>query len=298
MARFLKNILLFSLLIVAGLAACEVNSRRQPHPLKYQDEYICKRGTEISRLIIGPSSIWWGVDPAMFPNDSVFTIAYNGQHISRSLHALEHYLPYMPNLREIVIGILPCTFFDHTDMASKNYEGEIAYAVHSPLAKHPIWSPYNYTIFFPANFRQRLLPWKEKQDTMYDGLGHATSSPTHRRSRHWRNSARWLRSQHVAEDYDFVGYNVANMCRLLELCRDHGVNVTVVATPVHSEYTEMIPRPQMALHYSIIRGLQQDYGFRFRDYSEDSRITDDAFYDVVHLSTDVGAAQFLSLIHI
>lgn len=294
--RFLLNVLLFSLLTAAGLAACELYVRTRINSISYQHAYVREHGNGISTLILGASSIWWGVDPKYFPSDSVFSMAYNGQSLHHSRRIMETCRSRMPALREIVLGILPCSFTDYPTEVTDSWMSEIPFTIYTDFNDHSPFSRYNFEICFPPRFRQILLPWLDGTHDKFDRLGHSTQSPAANRDKNWRKGFRWISGGHVAPDFRYVGYNIAEMRGLLDFCRREGIRVTVVQTPLYPAYTLGIPRRQMALHYSAIRGLQAEYGFRFLDFADDPRVGPEAFYDVVHLSTDTGSRIFTPLL--
>lgn len=296
MKRFIMNVILFSLLMAAGLGTCELYVRTRVNSMSYQHAYATRNGHRISTLILGASSIWWGVDPALFPSDSVFSMASNGQSLHHSRRILETRGESMPALREVVLGILPCSFTDYPNEVTDSWMSEIPYTIYTGFNDHHPLSRYNFEIAFPPRFRQILLPWLDSPHNRFDSLGHSTQSPQRERERQWRAGFRWISKGHVARDFRYAGYNTGELRALLDYCRRRGIAVTIVQTPLYPAYTLGIPPRQTALHYSILRGLQQEYGFRFLDYADDPRIGADAFFDVVHLSTDTGACRFTPLL--
>lgn len=296
MKRFIIDIILFSLLMAAGLGACELFVRTRTNTISYQHHYVHEHGDGITTLILGASSIWWGTDPSLFPSDSVFSMANNGQSLHHSRRILETCSPYMPALREVILGILPCSFTDYPNEVTDSWMSEIPYTIYTEFNEHHPWSRYNFEISFPPRFRQILVPWLDGTHDKFDRLGHSTQSPQQERAPAWRDGFRWISKGHVARDFRYVRYNTAEMRALLEFCRSKNIKVTVVQTPLYPAYTLGIPHRQMALHYTLLRGLQREFGFRFLDYADDPRIGADAFYDVVHLSTDTGACRFTPLL--
>ncbi len=107
MRKFLKNIIVFSLLTAALFLIGEIVARSMPSSYSYKHNWILKNGDHISTLILGSSHTYYGLRPNLL-GDSVFNLANVSQTPEYDLYLLKTYLPCMPNLKRI---IFPVSYF-------------------------------------------------------------------------------------------------------------------------------------------------------------------------------------------
>ncbi len=99
-----------------------------------------------------------------------------------------------------------------------------------------------------------------------------------------RNDFFLVRIRKQLADYEVAGLSSAALERLVAACREKGLSVILLQTPLHSTIRDLL-RPEVTEKYRAFTDrLERDYGCRFVDISE--RIPDPMFDDSEHASTE------------
>lgn len=297
MARFIRNIVIFSFLMLVGLGACEYYARRQPDVYSGKADYVAVNGGDIETLFIGSSLTYWGVAPNVWDGGKAYNLAFNGQTIDMVYYLLKRRMKDMPNLERVILEVAYFTFFDSFFEDTEHWAKWIPYEVHLDVGRHPKLSRYGFEISCPPIFRQKVVPWAEQPLENCDSLGHADYRNLSVRSTEWKSSKDLIIQSHTISDWENVSGNYNYFAGVLELCRRAGVEVIVCMFPAHESYYTRIDPGQLAKMYELIGTLKSRYGFRFLDYFKDARFNDGDFFDVVHLNNDVGAHKFTRILH-
>lgn len=298
MKKFVRNIIIFSLLVCVGLGIMEFFARKQVvGDYVYKAERIKLTGDSIQTLFIGSSLTHMGIDPHAWPDGHAFNLGFLGLNIDGMYYIFKSQLREIPCIKTVVLEMSYFIFFDKIAEESTYWRSWIPITVHLKTDRHSRFSRYGFELADPPEMRTKLLPWRRKSIFNSDSLGHYIDRPLSIRDVGWKSSIRNIADDHIIPDWKYMVYNLRYYARLLQLCRSKGLEVIVVMHPAYAGYVAALEPVQMRQMYRMASALQAEFGFRFLDYFQDSRFEDDDWWDAVHMNTDVGASKFSRILY-
>lgn len=290
MKKFLRHILLFSAIILIVLAIGELVVRSLPTSYSYKDKWIIENGNKISTLVLGTSHTYYGLRPDEI-GDSTFNLANVSQTPEYDLALLEHYLPYMPNLRRLIIPISYFTFRDPAIEESDEWRLAVRYKTEMHLPVHSDLSIYNLEITDFNGYRGKLknLIAKERSN-ICDSLGFGLGFTLDARDSHWKENGAKRALKHTLSNPGRFGKVRATQDEIIKLAKRNNPDVVFITTPGCPTYTEALDREQLAEMYRGVQEILQNHDVSYYDFLTDSRFADSDFYDPDHL-TDTGAIK-------
>lgn len=290
MRRFLKKILLFSLIIIALLVAGEVVVRRMPTSYSYKHDRMESGAAGVATLVLGSSHTYYGVKSDVL-GDSVFNLANVSQTPDIDLLLLRKYLPAMTGLRRVIVPVSYFTFTEPRLEDGDEWFRCISYKTDMDLPGHSDFSKYNFEISDYEGYFAKLKGMVVKQpsnrcDSLGWGLGYTLDS----RGAGWQEQGR-SRAASTTFPLSGRGDEVERLLgEIIRLCRQRGVECVLVTTPAWHTYREALDARQRTDMMARTRRLADTYGVRYLDFFSDSDFTEEDFHDVDHLS-DVGAVR-------
>lgn len=283
MRRFVINTLLFALLVALTLAAGEVLVRNSTNSYSYKNQYILDNGSKISTLILGDSHNYYAINPAVL-GDSAFNLANVSQNYEYDYRLLEHYLPYLPNLKTVVLSLSYHSLRDPLFEEGDEWWMANNYKIYMDIDKHSDFSRYNFEIsqpdIFSGRVRRALFGGKGMCDTL--GLS-LDNSPEFCYSGWESESASKARKQTIA-DTRFVTENTKWLDRLCRLCHEYNLRTYLLITPLYEDYRRNMSSQQVAELYDVARLMYHRYGVILLDFMNDPDFNHDDFFDADHLN--------------
>lgn len=296
MKKFLRQIIIFSSIIILILAIGEIVARFLPTSYGYKHHWMMENGDKVSTLVLGSSHTYYGVRPDAFA-DSTFNLANISQTPEYDLALMERYLPLMPNLRRVIIPISYFTYRDPVIEKGDEWTLAVRYKIHMDLPLHSDFSIYNFEITdfdaYKGKLKNLILKAPSNQcDSLGFGLGYTLSS----RSEKWKEMGAERALKHTLETPGRFKDVRSIQDSLLSLARKHDIEVVFITTPAHSGYTEALDADQLAEMYEGIGELVKGDGVVYFDFLNDSRFSESDFYDPDHLN-DEGAEKFTQILY-
>lgn len=295
MRRFIRNIVIFGVLFSVGLLLCEWYVRSRRDAIFDRAEYIRENGARIKTIFLGSSISFWGISPSA-ADSSQYNMAFNSQTLELSYNILKSQLPYLPNLRNVYLEAAYFTFFDPPIEQDYWWYLWIKSNLYYGTVHRPMNPKYNFELAYPAEFRRKMLPWSEPPEIRQNVFGHAVYRPLAQRDSDWQRTVEIIEPSYTAPDWRWKDYNTEYFEKIIRLCREHDIRLTVLIFPAHRVLREALNPEQLAEMYGIVGGMRERYGFEVIDFFEDARFTDDDFFDVSHLNNDAGAAKMTLLV--
>ena len=296
MGRFLKNIAIFSIVVLFVLAAGEIVSRSLPSVYRYKAEYMRSHGKDIKVLVLGNSHTYYGIQPDKF-GVAAFNLANITQTPEYDLALLKEYIDSMPCLEYVIIPISYCTYRDPAFEDSKIWYFEVRYKVDMDLPVHSDISVYNLSIIDYDAYRGKLsnLVLKRKSnicDSLGYGLNYTLAS---RETALWKEKGKWHAWMHKSPycGRDSVVFRLQT--EIIGLCRKHGARPVFVTTPCWETYREYLDPEQLEEMYRRANELVSAYDAEYYDFLDDWRFVASDFHDVDHMS-EYGAAKLTGII--
>lgn len=291
MKKFLKNIVLFSILIIGILAAGECFVRHIPNPYSIKKEAIDSFGKDATTLVMGNSHTYFGILTDSIEN--AINVAGVSQNYEYDYRILFSFLSEMPRLKNALIDVSYSSFFD-PPFEDYDWGTEIYYKIYLDIDKYSDLSYRNFEIAYFESYSGKLSKYilhKPLPATSPTGFG-LDFKESHEVSPH-QGKAR-------AEAHSTMpsGYEPRNRLyfeKLIELCLERGIKPILVTTPAHRSYTDALNPKQLKRMKSLIRHYCDRYGLRHYDFLTDKRFDDSDFYDQDHLCR-AGAEKFTSIV--
>lgn len=294
MKKFLRNITIFSLPIIILLASMEVLVSAIPNSYAYKSNYIKNKGKRIEALAIGHSQLYDGFCPGMFSIPS-FNLCNSAQEYVDDYYLLEEFLPYMPNLKLVIlpIGYVNVTTKDSdTTLTERScyyhkYMG-INYGGRLPLA-------YYYECLMPFKALTKAESYYRYHEDMVrcDSLG--------RRNNHSKRSNDYkLGDDNLLNDYTCDEHDINKLCVkndyylkfIINELTKRNIQVVLVSPPYFWDYGfDNANKEQMSFLSRYMANLCEEYPVAYLNLESDTTYEYDDFYDESHLS-DSGAEKF------
>ena len=309
MHLFLRKILLFSLIVLALIAAAEAYVRSIPNPARYKHQWMRAHSTEVETLILGSSHCFYGINPNMLGTGKAFSLAQPTQPYRYDWYELTHYP--MPHLKTVVLPFSYQSLFEDLESVPRLRYWAVRYRLYMDCDIHSPFSVYGLECLPPASFREKLTSLWRPAQLKWDSLGFGTSYGTTSllATGHDNGIQRVRENTYVWEDTgDKVGssnfksqssnfksqsliFNTAMLDSIAGWCERHSVRLLLVTTPVCASFRANCSHRQMSITDSTLRQiLHRHPTVSYHDYWDDTDFHPADFYDADHLNS-LGAAK-------
>lgn len=288
------NILAFCLPIIILLVSLEVAVSAIPNSYAYKSDYIKNKGNIIEALAIGHSQLYDGFNPEKFSVPS-FNLCNSSQEYIDDYYLLEEFLPYMPNLKVVILPI------GYVNVTSKDCDTTLT----ERSCYYHKYMGLNYSGRLPlAYYFECLMPFKAltKAEAYYryhedmvrcDSLG--------RRNEHSERSNDYkLGDDNVLKVYTCDEHDISKLCvkydyylkRIINELTKRNIKVVLVSPPYFWDYGfEGINQEQSTYLRYYMDNLCKNYPVSFLNLESDTTYEYDDFFDETHLDNR-GADKF------
>jgi len=280
---------LLPLLLLA--AAAELYVRSLPNSYRIKRQTMEQMEDSVETIILGNSHAYSGIRPELLA-DCAVNLANVSQTLDLDLLLLEHYAPRCPRLRHIVLTLDNSNLFDLPMQQTDEWFRCAYYRRYMHLG--PYYRPrYWLELFHFQSARGKIEKWWQQRHPDCTPLGWDTE-----KSLDQKNQAEWNTTQvervlgrHTCSDWQQAQENQRLLLCIASYCRDHQLQLTLVATPVYRAYSNGIPSRQRDFIGQSRRLCIETGGARVLDFERDSAYLDDDFFDPDHLTRE-GATKF------
>jgi hypothetical protein len=261
-----------------------------------------EKGESMKHIVIGSSVALDGIHPACLP-DSAYNLAFSAQWPRYNKAQLEKYIDCLPNLKSVIWGIAYQALWE--DEVEGDNRMKIAY----------------YNIYMNIRFGYNLLYYSEllsagkssfmkwakyylmhKETMRCDTLGmDAYTEELSGKDKNWLDAIPAVVSDHTKfkdkKADEIYRFNIQRMNDVAKLCHDRGVMLYIVITPLYKDYYKLTDKEQLQQMCTAIKDVADQWGnVRWYNYSNDDRFVEDDFFDGNHLTSDVGAKKFATIL--
>lgn len=298
MKRFLKYSICFLALLAILLGCCELIVRHMPNSYTFKNNWMTKNAASVKTLVMGGSHNYYGVMPSEI-GDSVFNLANVSQGHEYDYFLLTKFQKQLTHLKNLVIIVDESNIFDppFEDDDSEWFRA-IYYKIYYKYPKHSDFSLYNFEISNFSSFNQKfpkavkyLLTGKIIPDCDSLGWGCTFHAPEKFDTTAMMIAAKKVIERHRCKNWGDVDYNVQYLNKIGDWCKQRGVNLIVITTPMWDKFIEMTSDKQLAVMRKVINDFTTTYHAKYKNYLLDPRFQGVDFNDPDHLS-DVGARKF------
>ena len=294
MKSFLLRLSLFLLPIAMLAVAGEVYVCSLPNSYRLKGEWMRQNADSVEVLILGNSHAYYGIRPQDMQGVA-FNLSNVSQVASYDYALLLKYTP-MPRLKHIILACDNSYLFDQPLEQTEPYRCAY-YTIYMGVGPHSRWGLYGLEILQFKGFLKKIKAYKEGVYAMCDSMGwgsdYKSSLSTFDESD--TTVVNMVLEKHTCKDWLSYEANARQVEQIARFCKQQGIRLTVVQTPVCKTYNEGIPERQRQAISQLMNNLKSTYGTTVLDYSEDSRFSGTDFFDADHLS-DVGAVKFTKIL--
>lgn len=299
MKRFLLKCSLFLLPLVLVWGATELFYRTVESNYSYKYNRLNTYSTKINTLILGDSHTFFGIRP-----EYLETPTFNLAGISQALYfdelLLEAYIEKMPQLKRVVLMVNYTTLskVDDTgeDLWRKYFYDQQLHLEVPTVACYDV-KRYSLALTRKANRTYRSFKKYLNEGTLVgvDSLGWGNYY-TAEKSLDIEATAKVVTKRHEDGLMDF-SVNQQRLERMLQLCRSHGISVTLVSMPVTEEYSIRINPEKWKKSVTVCTALAEKYEHvTYYNFFNDRQFIASDFYDANHLN-DHGAKKFTVILN-
>lgn len=295
MIKFLKRSTPFAIGIALFFIAIELITARIPNSYSYKYNYVKEKGYRIQALAIGHSQLYDGFKPEFFFLPS-FNLCNSAQRYCDDYYLLCKMLPFMPNLRVV---IMPIGYMDVNDKKDDNILTDRTCYYHK-------YMNVDYDGYVPLRYKYEWFDTRRAVEKMVlyyfchsdiegcDSLG-------------WRNTHQvWNRKQELGEGKFLERYtrkeiNSSKFClhdesyliRTIQLLVERNISVFLVSPPYYWDCGfKNINLAQKKYIQDYMEELCKTFpSIHYLNVESDPNYLDEDFFNETHLS-DLGAEKF------
>ncbi|MDD7101493.1 MAG: hypothetical protein SOT67_09050 [Bacteroidaceae bacterium] len=282
MKRFLRNISLFSLLIVIPLMAAEIYVRQMPNPSRAKHQWMLEHSCEVETLVLGNSHCFYGVNPSLLGERS-YSLAQPTQSYRYDWYLLTHYP--MPRLRTV---ILPCSYtslFEDVESEPDMRYWAVRYRLYMDCDIHSVLSQYGFEFLHVASFREKLSSLWKPSRLSWDSLGFGTSYGTRSKLAEGTDNGVSRAKDNTYADMRSLQLCTSMLDSICGWCAQRQVRLVIVAMPVWSSFRNACDSRQLSVRAKVLKQvLKRHPSVDYFDFRADSSFVISDFYDADHLN--------------
>lgn len=298
--KFIIKLILFLLPLIFFWLLIEIYLLNKPLQNTYTAKkyYLNLKKESITTLILGNSHELNAINPA-FLSTEAFNLANASQTLYYDSALLQNYLPQLPKLKTVIIGISYFSFFYELSDISEHWRQQFYYQTYDikPLSlkffelnNYSKLSLYGFSKTFNllkqkgiSQDCQNLLPngflYKSTNETINDSLGKKRVELHHKQ--------RFISQTQKIKN---------RVLHLVQFLKSKNIKVVFVTTPCHSSYYKFCDEKNLIDQQKFIQQLCQQYNFKYLNFFKDTRFVLEDFANADHLNFK-GATKFSTILN-
>lgn len=282
MFRFLRNILILSLLVLIPLISAEVYVRSLPNPSRYKHQYMLRHSAEVQTLILGNSHTFYGINPSLL-GPHTFSLAQPTQSYRYDYYLLTHYP--LPHLRTL---ILPCSYtslFEDLEAEPQLQSWAVCYRLYMDCDIHGPLSRYAFECLHIGAFKEKLQSlWKPAQ-LHWDSLGFGTSFGHQSLLSQGQDNGQARAEINTYPTMQSTPFLVAQLDSICQWCTTHNVRLLILTTPTSPSFRNHCSKTQVQeWHRRLNEVLSRHPQVEYHNFWADTTFHTPDFYDADHLN--------------
>ena len=298
MKRFVLRVCVFLLGVAALLGMAEGVVRHYPNSYSYKSQWMDAHAGQVKTLVLGGSHNYYAINPE-FMGDSTFNLANVSQLPEQDHMLLSHYIDRCVNLKTVIIAIDETNIFDPPMEQGGEWYRSIYYNIYmgcQPASYNP---KFNFEFAHWETFNRKLGPALKylvgktvpslECDERGFGCNYHTQDSIDKQV--MQDDSRVVVERHRCKDWSVVKGHVDHLREIASMCRNRGIKVIAVTTPMWPGIVDMTSSRQLDTMYRVAWEMVDECGVVYKDYIADQRFQGTDFYDPDHLSRQ-GAEKF------
>lgn len=293
MKKFLFLLFLFILPLLVLFALLEKKVREVPTSYSLKYHQVVTHGKDYEIVAVGHSQFYDGIYPAAFSRPA-FNLSNSAQNYRDDYYILKELLPYMPNLKYIV---LPLGFIDAgASFRERDYSFRMRYYhlyMHLDY-DHRLPLFYWYECFDPKNAFEKYKAYYMRHEDLVQCDSSGISSKTLDNHVSFKGLDLILSynndSPDGSDDYDIIDKSyLLGMCELLE---DKNIQLVFVASPFYKDCFQYLNKKQQDYFEQFADTFCRNHGYWYLNLHADTITYDKSNYgNESHLNLS-GAMKF------
>lgn len=308
MKRYLKEIVLYFLLplLVIGVVI-EYSIRKIPNDYAYKNEWLSNNSKDVKVIALGASSILYNINPEYFHEKG-----FNAAHFSQSLKydnlIFNKFIDEMPELEYVILGVDFWSPFGSMENGPEWWRIKY-YNIHYGANIYKWQGRYNYEIYLLNTNTLKiatgglltLLGVKNDTHRTVNDYGYGSNYTLKNRMEEWDNgsfeAARHNELISSIIDESMIEENKRYVEDIISKCAERDIEVIIVSSPLYKSYLENQDSNFLNKYNDFCRYFVESYPNNVVQYnfSNDSRFTEDDFYDSNHLN-EVGSIKLTMIL--
>jgi hypothetical protein len=288
MFRFTVKFLGFLLPVL--LALFWLDGRMGALPTSYSEKKVRLEAQLplIEVLMLGNSHAYYGLDPHALRWRG-FNLANVSQPLQMDAALLERYLPVLPRLRAVVIGISYHSFWFDASITKEEWRRGFYERIFGIPAPYPWWSARHYSWIAlygdPRRAAEELIERTRAPNTYdrYDAWGKVLPNKHLEDAIDDEHAQARVAVTHIQMRAEAYVDNVSAVRSLCANLRHHGILAIMVTLPVTGAFGRNANPQGVAEMARTASGLARETGARYFNYFNAPGFVDGDFLDVDHL---------------
>lgn len=297
MKDFVKKIILFLFPLFFIVITMEPLLRNIPNEFKYKNNYLDRNSNEITKLFLGSSHTYYGIDPRVIGGNS-FNAGHVNQSIDLDFEILKKYSNNWGMLKYIMIPIdYPSLFVSKSsrpgliwmmkyynlyydmDLSNSLFENS---EILTPSFRSSINRIFTYYIL-----GDEIGTWSEL------GFGHVDSYII---DSDLSLSGEKAALRHTISDQTSLNYNISIINELIVFAKTKNINILFYTSPACNTYVSKLNKNQLDLTINTISKIANDNSnCTYINLLKDNHFSSSDFRDANHLNQN-GAEKFSIMI--
>ena len=296
MKKFLADLSIFVFIVVLLLSVCEVLARHADNVYKRKDADLMKQANDIETLIVGPSTMYSGIDPRYLTHKA-YNYGLPSSSMPYDVFILNKYIDSCRNLKYVILNLSYLSPYYQLERFGDDSRYAMCYHVYLDCNIHTKFSKYNLEIASPGHAIEQIISLLHKTEYSYDENGF-------NRGRGIVDRSKWeqMGKEHAISTTEADKSGYADNMRALEhagkLCKERGLSLLIITAPMTSYYRDLFDDGQLSRMYNMASQMEEQFPgtVKYLDYLDDERFTDDDFSDDMHLNNE-GAKKLTMMIN-
>lgn len=288
MKGFLRNIFVFSLLIIVPLVLAEVYVRSLPNPSRYKHEWMLRHSGEVETLVLGSSHTFYGISPSLL-GEGAFSLAQPSQTYRYDYYLLTRY--NMPRLKTVILPFSYTSLFEDIEAEKTLHPWAVRYRLYMDCDIHSPLSEYGFEFMHISAFKEKLGSLFRPARLSWDSQGYGTSYGEQSLLAEGKGDAKARVEQCTYPEMKSLAFCTAILDSICSFCEKRDISLLLVSTPLSKEFLRRRSNRQVAVADSTLRRVMERHpSVRYQDYRTDTTFHVTDFYDFDHLNM-IGAAK-------
>lgn len=282
MKRFVRNILVFSLLVAAVIVAAEIYVRSIPNPARDKHRWMLENSGRVETLVLGNSHGFYGINPAML-GEGCFSLAQPTQSYRYDYWLLTRYP--MPRLKTVILTCSYTSLFEDIEAEPDLRYWAVRYRIYMDCDIHSRLSEYGFEFLHVQTFREKLTSLWKPSRLSWDSLGYGTSYGIRSLLAEGVDNGLQRAVDNTYGDMRSLQFCTSMLDSICIWCERRRVRLVLVATPVWHSFRMGCDVRQLAVRAEVLkRVLKRHPSVEYYDFRTDSTFETGDFYDADHLN--------------